>query len=299
MANYKRILVVITPHREEQPALERAIFLANKYNAELVLGSSLYNRSIEKSSNSSNESCNSLKQTLLEDQKEVMTKLITSLNVKIKTQCVVTWHKKWYEGVIELAYNNECDLIIKETKHYKKSVRNLFTPDHWNLLRCSPINVLMVKNHKWNCDGNIVTAISLDESDTQHQCLSEKVAKEASSMATLFGANLYFVNTVSKAPVHIAVEKSAFDPDKINAKVKNKHKLDLQKLANDLQIKKVNILVEEGLPGKIVPQICEDLKAECLVLGSVGRKGVNAALLGNTAEYIIDKLDCDTLVVKG
>ncbi|MEI6894419.1 MAG: universal stress protein UspE [Colwellia sp.] len=299
MVNYKRILVVITPHREEQPALKRAVFLANKYKAELVLGCSMYNRSIEKSSNSTDGSCNTLKQALLDDQKKVMLDLAASLDVKTKTQCVVTWHKKWYEGVIELAYNNECDLIVKETKHYKKSMRNLFTPDHWNLLRCSPINVLMVKNHKWNFHGNIVTAISLDHGDTQHQCLSEKVAKEAASMAKLFDANLHFVNTVSKAPVHIAVDQSEFDPDKVNARVKEKHKLDLQQLANSLQIEKVNILIAEGLPGKIVPKICNDLNAECLILGSVGRKGVNAALLGNTAEYIIDKLNCDTLVVKG
>lgn len=298
MADYKRILVAITPHREEQPALTRAVFLANKYNAELVLGCSMYNRNIEKSSGDSSN-CKDLKQALIDDQIKVMKSLAASVGIKNKTQCVVTWQKKWYEGVINLATDNNCDLIIKETKRYKQTVRHIFTPDHWNLLRCSPINVLMVKNHKWTCNGDIVTAISLDDGDKQHKCLSNAVAKEAGSMAKLFNANLHFVNIVSKAPVHIAVEKSGFDPEKINARVMNKHGQDLQKLADDLQIEKVDIIIEEGVPGKVVPKICEDLQAECLILGSVGRKGVNAALLGNTAEYIIDKLDCDTLVIKG
>jgi universal stress protein E len=299
MSNYKRILVVITPHREEQPALKRAIFLANKYNAELVLGSSMYNRSIEKASNANDGGFDDLKQALIDDQMNVMQTLATSNDINVKTRCVVTWNKKWYEGVIDLASKNDCDLIVKETKQYKKSVRNIFTPDHWNLLRCSPMNVLMVKNHEWTSSGNIVTAISLDDEDSQHQCLSKDVAKEAASMAQLFDAKLHFLNTVSKAPVHIAVDKSAFDPDKINARIKLKHQKDIQILADTLQITAVNILIEEGLPGKVVPQVCENLDAKCLVLGSVGRKGVNAALLGNTAEYIIDKLDCDTLVVKG
>ena len=299
MADYKRIFVAITPHREEQPALARAVFLANKYQATLVLGSSMYNRSIEKASGVAAESCKELKQTLMDDQKKMMLALAASLEIETKTECVVTWHKKWYEGVISLATENNCDLIIKETKHYKKSVRNLFTPDHWNLLRCSPINVLMVKNHKWTCNGDIVTAISLDDGDSEHQCLSEKVAKEAASMSKLFGANLHFINTVSKAPMHIAVDKSAFDPDKVNARVMQKHKESLKILADNLNIADVNIIVEEGLPGHVVPKLCDDLNAECLILGSVGRKGVTAALLGNTAEYIIDKLDCDTLVVKG
>lgn len=295
MTDYKRILVAITPHREKQPALIRAVFLANKYNAELVLGSSMYNRSIEKASDVGAQ----LKQDLIDDQMKVLEELAESLDIQTKTTCVVTWHKKWYEGVINLATSNNCDLIIKETKQYEKSLRNLFTPDHWNLLRCSPINVLMVKNHKWTENGDIVTAISLDSGDKKSECLSNKVAAEAASMAKMFDANLHFVNTVSKAPIHITVDKSAFDPEKINAKVMKKHKQDLQNIADELKIPKVNIIIKEGLPGKVVPQVCADLEAECLILGSVGRKGVDAALLGNTAEYIIDKLDCDTLVIKG
>lgn len=255
----------------------------------------MYNRSIEKAEKGSE----ALKQALVDDQIKVMRDLAATLDVTTSVKCVVTWHKKWYKGVIDLAQENNCDLIIKETKKYEKSVRNLFTPDHWNLLRCSPICVLMVKNHDWTSGGDIVAAISLDDGDDQHLCLSTKVATESAEMAELFGANLHFINTVSKAPMHIAVEKSDFNPEKINAKVMAKHKNDLEQLAHKVNIEKVNVIIKEGLPGKVVPQVCDELKAKCLVLGSVGRKGVNAALLGNTAEYIIDKLNCDTLVVKG
>jgi universal stress protein E len=81
MADYKRILVVITPHREEQPALERAVFLAKQYNAELILGCSMYNRSIEKASEITNQSIEQLKQTLIDDQKQVMTRLVNTLGL--------------------------------------------------------------------------------------------------------------------------------------------------------------------------------------------------------------------------
>jgi universal stress protein E len=298
MADYKRILVVITPHREEQPALERAVFLAKQYNAELILGCSMYNRSIEKASEITNQSIEQLKQTLIDDQKQVMTRLVNTLGLSTETKSIVTWHKKWYKGVIDIAIGSDCDLIIKETSHYKKTVRNLFTTDHWNLLRCSPINVLMVKNHQWTNSGNIVSAISLDDGDSQHKCLSKSVATEGHQMANMFNANLHFVNTISKAPLHIAVEKSDFDPEKINRRLQQKHTEDLVQLASQINAENVNVIVEEGLPGKVVPKICENLNTQCLILGSVGRKGIDTALLGNTAEYIIDKLDCDTLVVK-
>lgn len=299
MADYKRILVVVTPHREEQPALERAVFLANKYNAELILASSMYNRTIEKSSNVTNESCDDLKKALLDDQINVMESMASSLSVNEKVECKVTWNKKWYEGVIDLAIQFDCDLIIKETKNDQKAANILFTPDHWNLLRYSPINVLMVTNTSWKESGNIVTAISLDGGDIQHQRLAQEVAKESVALAKYYDSKLHFVNTVTKAPMHIQVDRSAFDPDKVNERVMAKHKGDIQELSDTLGLHDVNIIVKEGIPGKVVPQICKELDAKILVLGSVGRKGINAALLGNTAEHIIDKIDCDTLIIKG
>lgn len=35
-----------------------------------------------------------------------------------------------------------------------------------------------------------------------------------------------------------------------------------------------------------------------MVLGAVGRTGISAAFLGNTAEQVIDHLRCDLLVIK-
>jgi universal stress protein E len=35
-----------------------------------------------------------------------------------------------------------------------------------------------------------------------------------------------------------------------------------------------------------------------VVLGTVGRQGISAALIGNTAEHVIDKLNCDVLAIK-
>ena len=80
--------------------------------------------------------------------------------------------------------------------------------------------------------------------------------------------------------------------------MKKKHLADLKKIADDLNISDVNISIEVGLPGKVIPKLCKKLNAKCLVLGSVGRKGLKAVMLGNTAEYIIDKVNCDILIVK-
>ena len=44
--------------------------------------------------------------------------------------------------------------------------------------------------------------------------------------------------------------------------------------------------------------MAEHLQAGIVVLGTVGRTGISAAFLGNTAEQVIDHLRCDLLVIK-
>ena len=47
-----------------------------------------------------------------------------------------------------------------------------------------------------------------------------------------------------------------------------------------------------------ISSVACDIKAELVILGTVGRSGLGLTLLGNTAEQVIDKLDCDLLALK-
>jgi len=42
----------------------------------------------------------------------------------------------------------------------------------------------------------------------------------------------------------------------------------------------------------------KEIEAELVILGTVGRTGLSAALLGNTAEHVISKLSCNLLAIK-
>ena len=48
----------------------------------------------------------------------------------------------------------------------------------------------------------------------------------------------------------------------------------------------------------MIPQVASELDAELVIIGTVGRVGISAALIGNTAEHVIDELNCDVLAVK-
>ena len=56
--------------------------------------------------------------------------------------------------------------------------------------------------------------------------------------------------------------------------------------------------VEEGPADVIIPRIAKKLNAVVTVMGTVARTGFSGALIGNTAEVVIDKLESDILVLK-
>jgi nucleotide-binding universal stress UspA family protein len=53
-----------------------------------------------------------------------------------------------------------------------------------------------------------------------------------------------------------------------------------------------------GDASRVVPELSDKLCAELVVMGTVGRAGVPGLLTGNTAENILDQIDCSVLTVK-
>jgi len=47
-----------------------------------------------------------------------------------------------------------------------------------------------------------------------------------------------------------------------------------------------------------LPDLAVELKASCVVMGAVSRSRFDRILIGNTAEKVLDRLECDVLVIK-
>lgn len=89
-----------------------------------------------------------------------------------------------------------------------------------------------------------------------------------------------------------------FDPSVYNDAIRGQHLLAMKALRQKFGINENMTHVEKGLPEEVIPDLAEHLQAGIVVLGTVGRTGISAAFLGNTAEQVIDHLRCDLLVIK-
>ena len=56
--------------------------------------------------------------------------------------------------------------------------------------------------------------------------------------------------------------------------------------------------VAEGATEELLSSLVKETSADLVMLGSVGRQGLSAALIGNTAEAVLNRIPCDVLVIK-
>ena len=297
MIEYKRILAVVDAERDNQPALSRAYELASKTGASVTAMMVVYDLSYDMTT------------MLSPDEREAMRDAVTKEHAKwlathlqeqgfTETDIVVEWNNRSYESIIYYTLNNQIDLVVKATKKHDDLASVIFTPTDWHLMRKCPRPVLLVKEHGWPEGGEIIAAVNVGSEDDEHAALNDKLTVIANDYASLLKGSVNLVNSYPSTPLNIAIEVPEFDPDTYHDAVKNHHLKEMRSHALKYGIPEDKCVVREGLPEKVIPQVAKALDAELVVIGTVGRVGISAALIGNTAEHVIDELNCDVLAIK-
>lgn len=297
MMEYKNILVVIDPTTDQQPSLDRAAYLARSYGAKISLILCIYDLSYEMTSMLSADEREAMREGVIEQQQQWLNQLIAHYSdVSITT--TVTWHSRPFEAIIKHIIANDIDLLVKSTHKHGKIKSVIFTPTDWHLLRKSPCDVLLVKDHAWPKGGTILTAVNAISEDEYHIKLNDKIVQHATDIAKVVSAKVKLVNGYPGTPVNIAIEIPEFNLNEYNSSVKEHHLQAMSKLAKRFGLDDSCCVTEEGLAEDVIPTVAKTLDVELVVIGTIGRTGLSAAFIGNTAEHVIDRIECDLLAVK-
>ena len=73
----------------------------------------------------------------------------------------------------------------------------------------------------------------------------------------------------------------------------------ISKLGSDaLEYLKPEAHLPKGSPRNEVPALAERLEVDLVVMGTVARTGISGFFMGNTAETILNRLNCSVLAIK-
>jgi len=301
MSIYNKILVVADINDDQQPALARAIQLSESSRSEshITFFLSIYDFSYEMTSMLSSDERNAMRRGVVQQREAWMREVAKPyINDAINFEVKVVWHNRPYEAIIGEVFAGEHEIVVKATRKHDILESVIFTPTDWHLLRKCPSPVLLVKNHDWPVNGQILASVHVGSENPTHLDLNDTMVERLKEISSRLNANPILVNTYPVTPANITIELPEFDPASYTDAVRGHHLTTMKALRQKHGLDEEHTRIEQGLPEEVIPNLVKELDAGLVILGTTGRTGLSAVFIGNTAEHVIDKINCDVLALK-
>jgi nucleotide-binding universal stress UspA family protein len=272
MQEIRSILVVLEPDQPDGLALKRARLIAGATQSELHLV-------VCDGQQDHGAWLGELADTLREEGYSVSTRQ--------------DWQESSHQTIIAAQQAEGCGLVIKQ--HYPDNPlkKALLTPDDWKLLRLCPCPVLLVKTDRPWTGGNVLAAVDVGNDDPEHRTLHASIVCHAHDVAHLAKGELHVLSA------HPAPLLSAADPTfQLRETIAARYREACQSFQDEYGLSNHQLHIAEGPADLLIPQLALQLDAVVTVIGSVARTGLSGALIGNTAEVVLDVLESDVLVLK-
>lgn len=305
MNKINHILFVSETEKFDQAALEQAIELAQSNLAKLTVVGCFDNL---KKLSQHQPSHKILIHEMLNHKRDELTKHIKEFtDFKINVKALFG---KPFIDVIREVIEFDVDLVIKpvEQAGFKSMI---FGSQDLKLLRLCPCPLWLIKSTEQIGEKQFVVAIDYEPDNHENELLNEQLLKMGISLALSQFAELYVVHTWDldhesylrsprmrftdkqvEAMVNEEQEKrSIWLKDTVDASVKAYGEKTSQYLNPVLHLIK-------GGAAYNIPKLLKKLKAELLIMGTVGRTGIPGFFIGNTAEAILFNIDCSVLALK-
>lgn len=219
---------------------------------------------------------------------------------KIRTTVSAGWDYPAYEAVIRRALRSRADLIVAHCHEGRRIAPALLHLADWELVRHSPIPVLLIKNDRPYRRPTILAAVDPAQSFSKPRGLDEEILDQANLLRRASRGALHVIHD------HVPVEIPLVSPGLLapplvlesSREAEAEARSRLVKLLRGMKIKTSHLHLTYQSPQNAIPAVARKARAAIVVMGSIARSGWKHAFIGNTAERVINELSCDVLVVK-
>lgn len=221
----------------------------------------------------------------------------------LDVKCTVVWDEPAYEAIIRRVLDTETDLLVCATRRHRFGARLWSQGTDWELIRHCPAPLLLVKSRRRYQDGAILAAVDPFHAhakpanlDAQLLGMGREFARLTSGELHIFHAYMPLVPIVSM-PIITAAPLFVLPPGAEEAHGSRVARA-IDELAAPLGISAARRHVVMGdVPGEL-SALAKRVRPALVVMGAVSRSAITRALIGSTAERVLDGLPCDVLVVK-
>jgi universal stress protein E len=304
MSQTQDILVVVEPDKHPYEVVARAAWIAKTTGCNLSLllcdsnvgpfGAPFF---LSNEARDLGEKIKVLQCELIEEIADVARKL----GVIVKSS--VLEERPIADGIIHHVLDSEPAYVVKGTQYHSVAQRSIFVDTDWQLLRSCPCPLWLVKPVEHRNKPVVIAAVDPAHSHDKPAALDQVIVDHANAIANNAGGEMHLLHTYQRMTGIGAVATKTFKPielpiDELEKKVQKEHREKLDALAktNNIDAKHTHQL--PGSAQELIPAFARSKKADLVVMGALARWGLKRAIIGSTAEKVLDHLPCDILIVR-
>lgn len=298
---WKSILVAISdPHRRDQVALDKAAAIAARCGARVTLFSAFM---IPQPPGAKRTSSAKILRAACAEREQRLEKLSQPLRARgIRVAHKVVWDFPAHEAIVRQAMRTKPDLVIADSSRHSRLARIVLANTDWELIRNCPCPVWFVRSSVLPKAPKLLVAVDPRHTHAKPSQLDDRLLSTARQAAEQLGGkvsvgHVYELPMLSGPALIIEPIRLPISPVRARRFEEETKRL-VERLAKKHGIAPARQFISPGQPVAILPQLAEHLQADVLVMGAVSRSRLRAPFIGNTAEKIIDRVDCDVLIVK-
>ena len=197
------------------------------------------------------------------------------------------------------------DLVMKGAADADGQGSPFFASMDMHLLRKCPCPVWVMKRTPRQQYGLVLAAVDPDPEDVQRDALNRMTMDLATSLSRADGSELHVVNAwqLDEEKTLRHSNFARLPEEEVDLLVEAKRRESERNLSallshypEDRAACQVHLL--KGAARNVIPDFARKRRADLIVMGTVGRVGIRGLFIGNTAEAILNQVECSVLAVK-
>lgn len=297
---YKRILVAMDFSPDAKAALQQAVWLARESRARIVVAHTVPDlRRVASFTPMAPEAdvwqgqSIELQREIRESSDSTLRQLIVDLNATDLDLTTETFLGEPFVEITRAVQQQRYDLVLAGTRGLAAWEQFLVGSTAKRLIRKCPSSVWIVKAQHVGPPKAVLATTDFSE-------VSRRAVLEGVWVANHASAEFHLLHVVDSMDVPedviSKIPKGSTLRNEINAEAQ--HRLDKFVDSLNTEPTKVHKHLSWGTPWKEIGRLAQHLNIDLLVMGTVGRTGLQGILLGNTAEKVLGVCDCSILTVK-
>ena len=306
MPAVRRILVAVKDMRSSvRPVVRKAAQIASACNAHLEIYHCLSEPLVLDLAYDAGKGLAGLERDLRQQALRRLERIAESIRQRqrgLKVTVAAEWDAPAYDAIVRRARKIKADLIVAAAHSGSHILPSLMRLTDWELVRLSPVPLLLVKSTKPYRRPPILVAVDPAHTFSKPMRLDQVVVKTGSALSRSLRGTLHAVHAYAQIPGGAippgALPVTDYGLQQVKKGEKRAAEARLQRALKGTAITTSRRYVVPRHPVDAILQAARKSRSAIVVMGAISRSGLKRLLIGNTAESILDELRCDVLIVK-